>query len=229
MSASILSSLCALGLLLAAPAARAAAPADELAQAVALAVQADLPPELTVMSVVPSTNLRLPRRAELALSWAQPPRRGPGTVAVTVRQGRRTVAQGWARVELAELRPVPVLREARPRGHRLAAHDLEFVTRPAIGPAPPTPAAEELVGGTLTRDAEAGAVLSRQLVTPAPPVPRGSAVRIVLRRGAVIITATGALERPARLGTVAAVRLDDGTRLQGRLVDEHTVHLGEEP
>ncbi|MDZ4693560.1 MAG: flagella basal body P-ring formation protein FlgA [Deltaproteobacteria bacterium] len=69
-----------------------------------------------------------------------------------------------------------------------------------------------------------------EIVETNPPIERGTEVRVVVKSGAVSITTTGSLERNARVGDFASVRLDgQNTRITGKLIDGNTLQVGGAP
>lgn len=68
------------------------------------------------------------------------------------------------------------------------------------------------------------------IVETNPPIRRGTEVRVIVKSGAVSITTTGSLEREARVGDFASVRLEgQNTRISGKLVDGNTLLVGGTP
>jgi flagella basal body P-ring formation protein FlgA len=195
---------------------------------VSRAVTATLPPGLAVGQV------RAPElpAGDLSIEWLSSGAR-PGWVNVlaTVRAGGRPLGKGWARVELKPLRRVPVAARALAAGEVIVEGDVVLEERP-VSPADSTRAATAgLPGARLTRNVPAGEVLVDSDVVRAAPLPYGTPVRVLVRRGAVSVTASGTLERPARPGEPAVVRVAAAQRpVTGRLLDATTfVPDGEAP
>jgi len=185
--------------------------ADDLADAVGQS----LPADLALVQVV--SRPTLPAGAALAVEWRSAPHAGRMSILVTA-GGRK----GWARVELGRRVDVAVLRRALRAGERVAAQDVQTETRALpLGAPAPLPAAS-LSGALARRALAAGAIVATGDVNPAAPIPRGSRVTATVRRGAVIVKADAVLERAARPGERAAVRLASRQLVSGRLLDEST-------
>lgn len=69
-----------------------------------------------------------------------------------------------------------------------------------------------------------------EIVETNPPIGRGTEIRVIVKSGAVSITTTGSLERNARIGEFASVRLDgQDIRITGKLIDGNTLQVGAAP
>jgi len=75
-----------------------------------------------------------------------------------------------------------------------------------------------------------GTPIQRDDVVLAPPLARGTAVAIEMRRGSVRVRGTATLEAAARPGQTAIVRVGQTrTLVRGLLVAPSTVVVGESP
>jgi len=195
---------------------------------VSRAVTATLPPGLAV-GLVRAPELPA---GDLSIEWLSSGAR-PGWVNVlaTVRSGGRPLGKGWARVELKPLRRVPVAARALTAGEVIAEGDVALEERPVSIAESNRVAVSGLPGARLIRSVPAGEVLVDSDVLRPAPLPYGTPVRVLVRRGAVSVTASGTLERPARPGEPAMVRVAAAARpVAGRLVDATTfVPDGEAP
>jgi flagella basal body P-ring formation protein FlgA len=185
--------------------ASATAAATPVEDVVAEKVRAFLPASLGLVAVeLPATA---PAEGAVTIEWRGKPRPGRSSVLVSV-AGRKL----WARVTLAPMHEVAVARRPLAAGSTVAPSDVILERRPA-GSAP-----QVTVGQTVKRDVAAGAAIAAGDVELGPPEPRGQALRIVARAGAVEVAMAGQLEQPARIGAPAVARLADGSRLvRGRL------------
>lgn len=148
----------------------------------------------------------------------------------TGRTSVRVVIAGhaaWAAVSIAPLVDVAVSRRAIAAGEMIAAGDVIVEQRALDGV---TPAPVTLGGAVAVRAIDAGAVVGAHDVTLAPPLARGTAVAIEIRRGAVRVHGTGMLETTARIGDHASARLAaTRTIVHGTLIDSTTLVIGEAP
>jgi flagella basal body P-ring formation protein FlgA len=191
------------------------------AEVAALVTQA-LPAQLALTDVSAPASLAK-RRGPVQVAWKSAPRAGRVSVLVTVGQGP-TAARGWVSLELAEVRRVLVARRALAAGARLAAGDVRLELRPVEAGAALELDPAAVAGARLAADVPAGAPLPAASVTLLPPLARGTALRVVVRRGQVSVTTSGVLERAARVGERAGARVAPSERvLEGRLVDDHTL------
>lgn len=149
---------------------------------------------------------------------------GRPSVKVTV-TGKRTI---YVPVSVAKLIEVAVTTHAIAAGDVLAAGDVSIEQRAtdAVDPAP----AVSVVGATVTRALPEGAPIERTAVVLAPPLARGTAVALEIRRGSVRVRGTATLEAAARPGQPAVVRVGQTrTLVRGVLVAPSTVVVGEAP
>jgi flagella basal body P-ring formation protein FlgA len=196
--------------------------ATGVAAEVAAQVAAALPAELVLTDVsVPASLARKHGTVAVAFKGALKP--GRASVQVTVSEGGQAT-RGWVVLEIKSLVPVLVARRALAVDDVLAAGDVSVEPRPvASGEALELlPAA--VAGGKLTAAVAAGEVVPAKALALPPPVARGAQVRVLVRRGAVTVATTGVLERSARPGERAGVRVEPSHKLiDGRLIDERTV------
>lgn len=210
-----------------APAAHATPPARAtgVEAQVAAAAARQLPAGLAL------TDVRVPRAlagaadaADVVVTFVTAPRAGRASVKVALRDAAGHTRAGWATLVVARVRTVLVAARALPAGATLAAGDVITADRPDGGPAGLELAPDALIGATLTDALAAGAALPAGAVTLPAPVARGAAVRVIVRRGAIAITARGTLERSARPGERVATRVAATDRVvEGRLVGADTV------
>ncbi len=170
-----------------------------------------VPPALAHLDIAPSSiTVEAPRDL----------RAGRPSIKIRVR-GR----VAYVPVTIAHVVAVAVMRAALPIGSVITDADVVIEHR-AVG----DDAATEVVGGTLTRDLEAGATIGAQDVSLPAPLPRGTDVSVDVRRGGLRIRGTGVLELAARFGEPATVRLlATKTLLHGILVAPATVVIGAAP
>lgn len=205
--------------------------APDAAQAIARAVSAELPAGLGIAEIVPPASMKS-IDGEVTLDWRAAPKAGRVPVLVKVRGERgRTVAQGWAWVELRALRSVLVAKRALRAGDTVAPGDLATEPRPVAAGESLDVEPAVLAGHRVERDLDAGAVIRSGDVVRPPPVAAGSLVRIEVRRGLVRVSAQGVLERPTPIGGLAVARIPEAHRLvHGRLVaPDLLVNDGSEP
>jgi flagella basal body P-ring formation protein FlgA len=150
-------------------------------------------------------------------------RPGRPSIQVTV-HGKRAV---WVPVTIGKLATVPVATRELAVGEVITAADVELVDRAAE---PGVAAAEAVIGSTVTRSITAGAPVPTASVAAPPPVPRGTEVEVISIRGAVRIRGRGVLERAARPGQRAEVRLLATKAIaRGTLTATSTVMIGDAP
>jgi len=223
----------ALSLLLAAevaltvPAAASPKPAPPLLEQLGEAiVAAGLPVGLGVAHVEAPMLRHGEILAHAAVSWIAPPRAGWMSVAVRVESRHGGSRQAWARVELRPMCSVLVPTHDLIAGERILPGDVESVDR-AVDPTLVLRISSALaLGREIRRPLHAGEPLVRADLADATPIASGTEVAVVVRRGAVRISARGLLERPARIGEATSVRLLADRRIVlGRLEDAQTVSL----
>ena len=201
-----------------------AEPPVDVATAVRAQVGAALPAGLAVAEVQPAGMVSA--RARLAVEVATTPHPGWSSVRVWI-DGRPR----WAEVRLATLRQVLVARAGIAAGQKLVAEDVAIESRPCDANEG-WEAVSALTGATAIVPIAAGAVVRRNAVVAAPPVPRGALVRVIVQRPGLTVSAPAVLERAAHPGERVAARLTNGQRIvAGTLIDADTVLLvnGERP
>jgi flagellar basal body P-ring formation protein FlgA len=206
----------ALALVLGVPAAgRAERPSVPTTSAVAevrALVEAGLPADLAIVSIDAPKDLD---SRDIEVRWKGAPKVGRTRVLVLTgpEKARRS---RWVVVELARKVRVTVATRALPVGAVLKDADLTVDDRPAKDALQLDPAA--LVGVRLRRPLAAGAALTESDVELGPPLARGTEVDVVIRSGAMAISARGRLESAARVGDTVRVRVEATRRiLSGRL------------
>jgi flagella basal body P-ring formation protein FlgA len=182
------------------------------------AVRAVVPAGMVLSEVKVPPSLRLERDCSLELAWSGTPR--PGVSSVMLVAHGKTTRRLWVPVTLQAIQPVLVAARSLVPGETLQAADVALVDRP-VTPGAPAPFAVPpltLVGSRLTCGVASGAPVPQSCVERPAPLPRGTAVTIRSRSGAVEVSAPGQLERPARPGELAEARLTSAGRLvRGRL------------
>mgnify|MGYP000897751993 CR=1 FL=1 len=139
----------------------------------------------------------------------------PGRASVRVRLRGKRPRTVFVPVTIATLADVPVAVRALAPGETVTAADVRWERRPA----PHGAAAASPVGQEVHAAIAAGEPLDDARLTAPPPVPRGTDLRVEVRRGSVIVRARGKLEVSARVGGTARVRLIGGGLVTGTLVD----------
>lgn len=158
----------------------------------------------------------------VTVSWPRAPK--VGTASVKLAWGGRT---RLVPVTVAALVPVPVAVRELAAGESIMPDDIVMEDRPLAAGVQP---AALTIGQTVTTAIAAGAVVTAGAVTRPTPVPRGTAVTLEVRRGNVRVTTAGTLERAARPGEEALVRISrDRAPLRGTLVAADLVVIGDQP
>jgi len=199
-------------------------PPVDVATAVRAQVTAALPAGLAVAEVQPAGSVSA--RARLAVEVATAPHPGWSSVRVWV-DGRPR----WAEVRLAMLRSVLVARAGIIAGQKLSADDVTIESRPCDANEG-WEAVSALAGATALQPIASGAIVRRNAVVAAPPVPRGAQIRVIVQRPGLTVSAPAILERAAHPGERVSARLTNGQRIvAGILIDADTVLVanGERP
>ena len=213
-------SLAALVLAHASPA--GASPLAEVARA---QIEATLPAHLAVADVHLAASLASldVDPSTVTVTWPRAPR--AGTASVKLSWGGKQAR--LVPVTVAALAPVPVAVRDLAAGELIGDGDIVIEDRPVVAGVEPATVA---IGQAATTAITAGTIVTARAVTRPTPVPRGAAVSLEIRRGAVRITAVGTLERAARPGEEALVRLArDRPPLRGTLVGPALVVIGDLP
>lgn len=201
----------------------APAAADPLADVVR-AKLAPLPPGLGVVAVhlAPAQNVDV-APAIVALEPPAEVRRGRASVRVYVK-GKVM----WVPVTFGAIARVAVARHAIALGDTVTAADIALEDRATDVDRPAAP--DDLIGASAVRAIADGAVVTARDVALPPPVPRGTAVEVVVQRGAIKVRGTGTLELAARTGQPASVRLAGNRQVvHGTLLASHVVVVGVAP
>ena len=149
---------------------------------------------------------------------------GRKSVKVTVR-GQRVV---FVPVLIGELADVAIAERTLSIGQVITAADVRIETRAVDGKTHAKGGV--VVGSKVVKAVKAGAVVGDRDITLPPPLPRGTQVAIVMRRGAVRVRGEGTLELVARVGETATVRLATNKAIvRGTLVAPATVVLETAP
>lgn len=211
----------AIGLALTAGRAQAA-PLADVARA---QIDATLPAHLAVADVHLAASLAAldVDPSTVTVSWPRAPKAGTASVKLAWGGTQTRLVP----VTVAALAPVPVaVRDLEP-GETIGEGDITIEDRPLAAGVQP---AAQAIGQTTTAAIAAGAIVSARAVTRPTPVARGTAVTLEVRRGAVRITTAGTLERAARPGEEALVRISrDRAPLRGTLVHAGLVVIGDVP
>lgn len=150
---------------------------------------------------------------------------GRRSVKVSVR-GQRTV---FVPVLIGELADVAIAEHALAAGTVITPDDVRVETR-AVESGKTYAKAVVVVGSKVAKTIKAGAFVADTDITLPPPLPRGTQVAVVMRRGAVRVRGEGTLELVARPGETATVRLSHNKAIvRGTLVAPATVVLGDPP
>lgn len=190
-------------------------------------VRRTLPKGLAIASVsVPATLRRHGAKNDVvALRWRQTPRKGRSIVQVLVHKRSGRIKKGWARVELVELGTIVVAAVDLEAGSIIEAGDLRVEERPRTEPTMLQVEPTYLLGSRVVLPRRAGEPLRESDVSMPMPIARGTEVRVVVRRGSVVVATTGVLETKAMVGTAARVRVS-GKILAGKLTRSDLVELG---
>ncbi len=150
---------------------------------------------------------------------------GRKSVKVTVR-GQRSV---FVPVLIGELADVAIAEHPLAIGSVIGPDDVRIETR-AVEHGKAHAKGGVVVGSKVAKAIKAGAFVGDNDITLPPPLPRGTQVSIVMRRGAVRVRGEGTLELVARPGETATVRLAHNKSIvRGTLVAPATVVLGNAP
>ena len=200
-----------------------AAAAEPLAAVARTRIEATLPADLAI------TELHLtPRLAALdvepsmvAIEWPRPPRAGTSSVRV-----RWAGTQSrFVPVTVAVRALVTVATHDLFPGQFITAADIRLEERALATGVEPAPLA---IGLTTTTSIAAGTVVVAGAVIRPAPIARGTAVTVEVRRRGLRVTAHGTLERAARPGEPALVRLAaDRPPITGTLTAANLVVIGE--
>ena len=186
-------------------------------------IEATLPPHLAIgeLHLTPRLAALDVEPAMVAIEWPRPPRAGTSNVRVRW-AGTQT---RFVPVTVAVKATVAVaIRDLAP-GESITATDIRLEDRPLAAGFAPAPQA---IGLTTTTAIAAGSIVAAGAVIRPAPIARGTAVTVEVRRRGLRVTAHGTLERAARPGEPALVRLAaDRPPIGGTLTAGNRVVVGE--
>jgi flagella basal body P-ring formation protein FlgA len=176
-----------------------------------------LPPHLALVEVeIPK---HLPKNVELLATFRSEPKPGRSLITLLAVDAQGNKTKTWANVKLALRTTVWI-----------AKHDLAEGTVISIANAEPKMVLAEKevpqlqLGNPLLRARQSGETIGAEDVLLPPPLPRGTQLTIIAKIGAVEVSTSGTLERPARPGEIAVARISTVHRLiRGRLADRETL------
>lgn len=189
-------------------------------------VERSLPKGLRVASLqLPSSLERqATRRDVVALRWRRPP--GPGRAVVQVilhkRSGR--IKKGWARINIVRFEGVLVASVDLEAGAIVQAGQLELVERALDKGHELQFEPAYLVGSRVVMSVKAGEPILASDISMPIPIARGTPVRIMIRRGGVVVTSSGVLETKTNVGAETRVRVA-GKLIAGKLVRSDLVEM----
>ncbi len=190
-------------------------------------VERTLPSGLAIASISVPDALRrhVSRHDIVALHWRRPPTKGRSVVQVLVHKRSGRIKKGWARVELVALGNVLVAAVLLEAGSVIKAGDLRVEERPQSDGSELQFAPSYLFGSRVVVARRIGETLHAHDVSMPMPIARGTDVRVIVRRGGVIVSTRGVLESKSRVGSTTRVRVA-GRVLAGRLTRADLVELG---
>lgn len=118
----------------------------------------------------------------------------------------RTVKNMAVRGKLVAEAEVVVARQPLRRGRTISANDVELIARDISRERDPLFELDEVVGNRVARGVRAGQVLERKSIEFPPLVKKGAFVRIVAKRGAMLLTAIGIAREDGQLNQVIRVQ-----------------------
>jgi len=195
--------------------------ADPLAQVVAVLAAEDLPAGLGVAEVhLPATLASVDVAPDdVSVVWPQAPRAGRSSARVAYRSGK-TAKRTWVPITIAALGPAAVATHELHAGDVIDPADFKTEARPGTHAAPAS-----VIGSRVTDTIAAGAAIDAMSIAQLPPVARGTEITVRVRRAGFTVTTKGALDRAARVGTAAVVRLANRSLVHGTLIDGATVEV----
>ena len=200
-----------------------AAVAEPLATVARARIEATLPSDLAI------TELHLTARlaalevepSMVAIEWPRPPRAGTSSVRVRWAGQQSRFVPVTVAVKVA----VAVATRDLVPGQMITAADIHLEERALASGLEPAPLA---IGLTTTTAIAAGTVVAAGAVIRPAPIARGTAVTVLVRRRGLRVTAHGTLERAARPGEPALVRLAaDRPPVTGTLTAANLVVIGD--
>jgi flagella basal body P-ring formation protein FlgA len=139
------------------------------------------------------------------------------------RSGR--IKKGWARIELVEFGKVVVAAVDLEAGEIIEAGHLRVEERPRTEANVVQVEPTYLLGSRVVLARQAGEALRDSDVSMPMPIARGTEVRVIVRRGGVVVATSGVLETKSMVGSPARVRVS-GKLLSGKLMSSDLVELG---
>lgn len=205
------------------------ASAEPLSEVVRTLAAEALPEHLAISSVAITDSIRSAKRwsdvdpSQVAVDWVRPPREGRVSVRVSV--GGQHPRRLWATLVLGHAFEVVVPTRDLAAGALLDDDSVRSVHH--VGSARDRArllgAIGEVRGARATRDLGAGQPIARQDVALAPPLARGTTVRVHARRRNLVVATQGELITAARPGQATSARLPTGATVRGTLNDRHTL------
>ena len=203
------------------PVAAHAAKSSPSGDAITRRIQDTLPEDLQVGEVGLPPNVTIPADATVSVTWKIPPRPGNSWVHLAFGRDGQPLDEAYARVKIVRVRHVLVASRPLRAGDRLQPGD---VTRQAHTEPGLEMGIDALVGSEILRNVAAGKPLRSDAITMPAPLPRGTAIRVIVRAQGLLITASAVLEQPALPGEQALVRIESTRQLvRGQLIDGETV------
>ena len=188
---------------------------------------ASLPTRLIVDEITLPKRFAVPRGSVVELKWRKAPEEGNAWMLLTASQDGEVLRRAFVKLTLVAIRDVLVAQRSLKKGDVVTADDLALEPRVAMRGIALAP--EALVGAPVLADVDEGAPISAASIGLPAPVARGTSVKVVSVAGAVKVTVQARLETTARPGETASARIIRTRQVvRGRLVDEHTLVLGEE-
>lgn len=206
------------------PGSAGAANAETVAELTRVRAAAELPAELGLLGIdIPPSIAGLEvEPGAVSIEWRRAPRPGSLSVRLSVRLGDET-HHSWARLSIGERAEVVVVARALSAGGSVALGDLRLERRTVAAGSGWRLSPRALVGAAVLADARAGELVDGAVVAEPAPVARGSAIDVQIRSGRMIVSTRGILERRARPGAAARVRLTSTRRVVAvRLLDSRT-------
>lgn len=192
----------------------------QVKQEIARAIPAGL--ALVSLSLPSSLERRASSRDTISLHWRKRPSAGRAVVQVLVHKPSGRTKKGWARVQLAPLGRVLVAATNLPAGTILARRHFRVEERVLETGKELSVEPEYVIGSKVVYAIAASVALKSSDVVMPMPVSRGTPVRVEVRRGGVVVSAAGVLEKTTKVGMPTRVRVS-GRMMSGRLISEGTV------
>ncbi len=182
---------------------------------VAQRIRETLPSDLSL------AQLTIPRRLDAAISdgagislrWRRVPRPGRSSILVTARAKDGAAVRAWVSMQLWQKRRVLVAARNLDSAGVIRPGDLTLESQPVSRGQGWQLTPDALVGNRVLQTVAKGTVIGDEHVALPPPIARGTSIRVVVRRHGVEVATSGTLERSARLGEVAPIRIASGRRV----------------